>query len=1347
MPSTSHASEAAESKVLRKASRRPIYYFDVVHDYPAIGGVVEFSELLFRQLKKRYGKRLISAREAAQRFGAPDATMPYLDRERRVAEILARVDPHSTFFFPNFHSPIARRADGHGPTIINVIHDVQFAFLPELYSEARLRWLERAFARTRENADHVVFISHAAEQQYTQRFGVPRRHTVIYNPIEIDRAASTTLDDGAPFLLASIHNHPHKNFSGLLALFAKLAERSPELNLVVTGHGGEAFASHLAHLPASVAARVRHLGYVPRKELDGLYRRARAFVTLSRFEGFNMSAAEAASHGTSLILSDLPVHRELFSEQACFVDPMTPSVDAVEDYLAAHAGRSVAWPLHKVCAPSAVGSAYADVIDRCACACETSPEQDTGRGVLGGMVRDAVSRASGAAMARALLCTTMLVGAASAALAAPPAPVSGLSDGGKGGGYAGFGGHQEGVDGGTGYMGDAGEDGSAGSPYFGGGGGGAGGGVGGLGDIFTCAPMLCSVPGLGGAGGTAVSPDGEDGVSPNYAGGGGGGGGGFHGNGFTGVLGTVDLVGGRGGNGGDSLNASAPGSGGGGGAGGYGAVLTGTPTLDSAINLTGGRGGDGGSSAFFSFSGGSGGDGGVGLFFADPGAVFTGSGSITGGEGGTGGVANGSSPSVHGGRGGDGGAGVAGSGVTVRVEGQVTGGTGGLGGASVNGIEGENGNGGAGISGSDLTIINAGTISGGLSGSGVRANAITFTGGANALTFEAATTGLVGDIAINGAGSLTFDQADGVDVTVDTVIMGDGSVIKDGDGTVILTGTNTYTGGTSITGGVLSVNGSIVGDTSVGNGGTLKGTGLLESVTVGSGGVHAPGNSIGTQTVTGAYTLQAGSILEIEANAAGQSDQVVVNGTVDLTGSILRVLAEAGTYAPSTGYVIIANDGVDAVTGTFSTTTTNLAFLTASVNYAAGDGNDVELTLLRNDTGIDEVALTPNQSAVAAFLNGLSPGHPLYDAIVALSENEARVAFDAFSGEVHASVLGVLLQDSKQLRDVLFSRLWQAVRGSGAGSGAGSGQPTTVAARDDALPGRMALGAGRRGEEAPALARSSTLAFWAQAYGSWGEFDGDRNAAGVDRSVGGFVSGMDAALGGGWRAGFATGYGQSNVDVAARLSSADIESYHLAAYAGGKLGGFALRTGASWTWHDVETERAIVFPGFANRVEASYDADTGQIFAEVALPLQVRSVAFEPFAGLAGVHVDSDGFAETGGLGALTAASSNEDTGYSTLGVRAETQIRTNGLLLLPRISVAWQHAFDDVTPVTALAFASGGPGFTIAGTPIAQDSALLEAGLGIVLGPDATLGVSYHGEFADETQDHGVSGRLDWRF
>ncbi len=48
---------------------------------------------------------------------------------------------------------------------------------------------------------------------------------------------------------------------------------------------------------------------------------------------------------------------------------------------------------------------------------------------------------------------------------------------------------------------------------------------------------------------------------------------------------------------------------------------------------------------------------------------------------------------------------------------------------------------------------------------------------------------------------------------------------------------------------------------------------------------------------------------------------------------------------------------------------------------------------------------------------------------------------------------------------------------------------------------------------------------------------------------------------------------------------------------------------------------------------------------------------------------------------------------------------------------------------------------------PIARDSAFLEAGLDVKLAPDATLGVSYQGQVSSDVQDHGVSGRLDWRF
>src|SRR5690606_7668582 len=133
------------------------------------------------------------------------------------------------------------------------------------FREDRLRDLHRIFAETRENADHVVFISRAAQDQYLGLFGTPRRHEVIYNPVEIGAAAPAAADE-PPLLLISVHHHPHKNFAGMLALFAALAGRTPSLTLTVTGHGGARFAKDLAALPDGIRSRVRHLGYVPRSE-------------------------------------------------------------------------------------------------------------------------------------------------------------------------------------------------------------------------------------------------------------------------------------------------------------------------------------------------------------------------------------------------------------------------------------------------------------------------------------------------------------------------------------------------------------------------------------------------------------------------------------------------------------------------------------------------------------------------------------------------------------------------------------------------------------------------------------------------------------------------------------------------------------------------------------------------------------------------------------------------------------------------------------------------------------------------------------------------------------------------
>ena len=69
-----------------------------------------------------------------------------------------------------------------------------------------------------------------------------------------------------------------------------------------------------------------------------------------------------------------------------------------------------------------------------------------------------------------------------------------------------------------------------------------------------------------------------------------------------------------------------------------------------------------------------------------------------------------------------------------------------------------------------------------------------------------------------------------------------------------------------------------------------------------------------------------------------------------------------------------------------------------------------------------------------------------------------------------------------------------------------------------------------------------------------------------------------------------------------------------------------------------------------------------------------------------------------------------------------------------------------DVVYIDMLSFA-GSDTFTIAGVPIAEDAAVIEAGLGLEFAPNATLGLAYQGQIAEDSAQHGVKGDLTIRF
>ena len=526
-----------------------------------------------------------------------------------------------------------------------------------------------------------------------------------------------------------------------------------------------------------------------------------------------------------------------------------------------------------------------------------------------------------------------------------------------------------------------------------------------------------------------------------------------------------------------------------------------------------------------------------------------------------------------------------------------------------------------------------------------------------------------------------------------------GSLGKVGDGTLVLSGVNSYTGVTQVSSGTMIVNGSIASSSGVNvtNGGRLGGTGTVAATSIFDGGTLAPGNSIGTLNVAGNVTFNPGSNYEVEVNSAGQSDLLNATGTATLNGGTVQVLPFPD-FAIDTQYTILTAAG--GVGGTFDGVGfgSGSLFLAPSLTYGA---NDVFLNIAQT-AGFESVALTPNQIAAAGGAQSLGGG-PLFTAIALLGDvGEAQAAFDAISGEIHASAKSALIEDSRFVREAAIARLGAADNG---------------------------------------------LGIWIQGFGARGHTGTDGNAAALDRSIGGLFIGADGEVLDGWQAGVLAGYSRSSFSAGDRASSGAADSYHLGVYGGTEWNDLAVRFGTAHSWHNLDISRTAALTGFSDSLSSGYSAGTGQVFGEVGYGIDTGTARFEPFANLAWVNHATSGYSETGGAAALTGTRDTVNATFTTLGLRASTDVAI-GEVGTARLSgmVGWRHAFGNV-PTAANSFVAGGNAFTVAGVPLARDALVLEMGLDLEIAPEATFGVHYSGQVGSGVSDHALKARLGVMF
>lgn len=247
------------------------------------------------------------------------------------------------------------------------------------------------------------------------------------------------------------------------------------------------------------------------------------------------------------------------------------------------------------------------------------------------------------------------------------------------------------------------------------------------------------------------------------------------------------------------------------------------------------------------------------------------------------------------------------------------------------------------------------------------------------------------------SGGGTLDQAAGTTLIFDGPIAGAGALTKRGDGTLLLTGENTYDGGTRVNGGVLQV----ASDANLGaaagalgfDGGRLRvtaDTATARAVTLGAGGGTLEQTDGTTHSLSGVIagagglTKQGAGTLVLTANNTFAGTTTIAQGLLQLGdggsgGSLTGAIVDHGTLAIDRADTLVLAGAISG-SGTLRQSGTGITVLAADNRYAGGTTIDAGTLQLGNGGAsgsivgdvVDHGTLAFNRSDVYVFSGNAS---------------------------------------------------------------------------------------------------------------------------------------------------------------------------------------------------------------------------------------------------------------------------------------------------------------------------------------------------------------------------------------
>lgn len=291
------------------------------------GGLRTYAEAVFQCLATRYGGvDLVLPRGVPVPEGMKAVILSgWLSSSSRVSKLRPLLWlVYSALLFPGKRSRRILSTTHHALPFhrhqILTVHDLRPYFEPDTWVQKF--YFRKMLGRALHRCDGIITVSETSKRDIIAVYGIDAQKVfVVHNAVELppEPMAGTALltEDSPPYLLMVGASWKHKN---AMEVLEEHGCWTPHFRLkILAGEGQycEQLQQRVADL--GILEKVDFLQAVSEADLADLYRRCSALVYPSRMEGFGLPPLEAMAYGKPVIISDIPVFRELYDDAPYFV--------------------------------------------------------------------------------------------------------------------------------------------------------------------------------------------------------------------------------------------------------------------------------------------------------------------------------------------------------------------------------------------------------------------------------------------------------------------------------------------------------------------------------------------------------------------------------------------------------------------------------------------------------------------------------------------------------------------------------------------------------------------------------------------------------------------------------------------------------------------------------------------------------------------------------------------------------------------------------------------------------------------------------------------------------------------